>query len=89
MRPADTSPEAWKVLLDLVRRISPAERLQRTFELSEGIRLASEAGLRQAYPEAGEREIFLRSARRRLGSVLFHKVYGDELSDDGPSIRIS
>jgi len=30
MRPADTSPEAWQVWLDLVRKMSPAERLQRT-----------------------------------------------------------
>jgi hypothetical protein len=26
MRPADTSPEAWKVFLDLQRKMSPSEK---------------------------------------------------------------
>ena len=34
MRPRDTSPEAWKVLMDLMRKMSPEEKLQRTFEFS-------------------------------------------------------
>ena len=41
-------------------------------------RKLSEAGIRQAYPDAGEREIFLRLAQRQLGDELFQKVYGDE-----------
>jgi hypothetical protein len=89
MCPADTSPEAWKVLIDLLRKMPPEEKLRRTLEWSEMIRLAGESGLRQAYPQASEREIFLRSARRRLGAKLFCKVYGDELTDDGSAHRIS
>ena len=83
MRPADTSPEAWKVLMDLTRKMSPEEKLQRALELSWTVRLAAEAGLRQAYPHASEREIFLRSARQNLGAELFRKVYGEELSNLG------
>ncbi|MGA9623237.1 MAG: hypothetical protein WBL65_08685 [Bryobacteraceae bacterium] len=89
MRPADTSPEAWKILIDLLRKMPPEEKLRRTLEWSEMIRLAGESGLRQAYPQASEREIFLRSARRRLGAKLFCRVYGDELPDDGSAHRIS
>jgi hypothetical protein len=89
MCPADTSPEAWKILIDLLRKMPPEEKLRRTLEWSEMIRLAGESGLRQAYPQASEREIFLRSARRRLGAKLFCKVYGDELPDDGSAHRIS
>ena len=76
MRPRDTSPEAWKVLMDLIRRMPPEERLQRCIEHSEMVRLAAEAGLRQAYPHASEREIFLRAARQKLGLELFRTVYG-------------
>ena len=79
MRPADTSPEAWKVLMDLMRKMSPEEKLQRTFEYSAFIRKFGEAGLRQKYPQAGDREIFLRAARQRLGADLYAKVYGAEL----------
>ncbi|MBZ5726577.1 MAG: hypothetical protein LAP87_16445 [Acidobacteriia bacterium] len=89
MRPADTSPEAWKVFIGLMSKMTPAEKLRRTMEYSEMIRLAGEAGLRQAYPLAGDREIFLRNARRRLGPGLFRRVYGAELQDDGSAQRSS
>jgi hypothetical protein len=79
MRPRDTSPEAWKVLIGLMRKMSPEEKLQRTFEYSALVRKFAEAGVRQKYPDAGEREIFLRSAHRRLGANLYAKVYGAEL----------
>jgi hypothetical protein len=75
--------------MDLMRKMSPAEKLQRALDLSWTVRLAAEAGLRQAYPYASEREIFLRSARQNLGAELFHRVYGEELSDDGSAERDS
>lgn len=87
MRPADTSPEAWKVWLDLIRKMTPAERLRRTFEFSEVVRGFGEAGIRRANPGAGEREVFLRVAQRHLGNKLFLKVYGGELGSYGPAER--
>jgi hypothetical protein len=83
MRPADTTPEAWLVFLDSVRRMSPAERIRRAFELSELVQSAAESGLRRAFPEADDREIFLRAAQQRLGPGLFRKVYGDTLPGNG------
>ena len=66
--------------MDLMRKMSPEEKLQRTFEYSAFLRKFGEAGLRQKYPQAGDREIFLRAARQRLGADLYAKVYGAELS---------
>lgn len=83
MRPADTSPEAWKVFIDLQRKLSPAEKLRQAFEWSEVIRRFAEAGLRQRYPKADDREIFLRIARINLGPDLFRKAYGEVALDDG------
>jgi hypothetical protein len=85
MRPRDTSPEAWKVYLDIQRRMSPSQKLRRTFEFSAFVNALAEGVERQKYPAAGEREIFLRLARRRLGPVLFRKVYGGELPDEEPA----
>jgi hypothetical protein len=82
VRPADTSPEAWKVYIDLQRKLSPAEKLGQAFEWSEIIRRFAEAGLRQRYPKADDREIFLRTALINLGPDLFHKAYGEALPDD-------
>ncbi|HEV3331972.1 MAG TPA: hypothetical protein VG096_13365 [Bryobacteraceae bacterium] len=76
MRPADTSPEAWRALIELIRKMPAEERLQRAMELSETVRLAAEDGLRRAHPEASEREIFLLVARQKLGDELCRRVYG-------------
>jgi len=83
MRPADTSPEAWRKFIELQRALPPGEKLRLAIERSETVRAFAEAGMRQRYPHAGAREIFLRLARMRLGRELFRKVYGDELQEDG------
>jgi len=82
MRPADTSPEAWQVQTELLRKMSPGERMQLAFEWSEIVRQFAEGGLRKRYPDASEREIFLRYARQSLGEELFRKAYGWELPAD-------
>jgi hypothetical protein len=87
LRPADTSPEAWRVFLDIQRRMMPAEKLQRALEWSGVNRAFAEAGLRQRWPRADDREILLRYARLTLGAELFCKAYGGALPDDEPSRR--
>jgi hypothetical protein len=84
MCPSDTTPEAWQVFLDLQRRMPPAEKLRRALELSDGLRRAAEAGLRERYPKAGDREIFLRLAHLTLGQELFEKAYGKAALPDEP-----
>lgn len=81
MRPTDTSPEAWELWLGLIRKMTPGQKLKRTFSLSTMVFCGIKSGLRQQYPEASEREIFLRAARIRLGPELFRAVYGDVLPD--------
>lgn len=77
MCPKDTSLEAWKVFLDIQRRMTPGEKLSRALEHSQFVRSLAIAGLRRRYPEASEREIFLRFARQKLGPDLFQRVYGE------------
>jgi hypothetical protein len=77
MRPRDTSPEAWKVFLELMRQMSE-EKLHRAIDLTAAVRNLGEANIREAHPGASEREIFLRVAQRQLGRELFQKVFGDE-----------
>jgi hypothetical protein len=87
MRPADTSPEAWKKYSDLLRQMTPEQKLQRAFVLSARLRERTAAALRQRYPNAGDREVFLRTAASHFGRDLFKAVYGKELDyrgeDDG------
>jgi len=65
----------------------PEERLQRAIDLSAAVRRLGEAGIREAHPNASEREIFLRVARQQLGEELFRQVYGSELGQDGSPQR--
>ena len=82
MRPRDTSPEAWKVLIELIRQMTPEQRLQRAVQYSAFVRSFAEAGIRSTHPGASDREVFLMVAKRRLGADLFRKVYaGERLSD--------
>jgi hypothetical protein len=82
MCPRDTSPEARKVYLEVLRRMSPGERLRKAVELTGEVSRAIDAGLRQLYPHADDREIFLRQARLKLGPELFSKVYGVTIDGD-------
>ena len=76
MRPADTSPEAWRVFLELQRKMSPGDKLRAVFEYSIALAELAESDIRSKFPEAGEEEVFLWSAARRLGRELMIKVYG-------------
>jgi hypothetical protein len=80
--PADTSPEAWQFWIEGLRQMTPSQKLRQSLDLSETVRRAAEAGLRQQYPAATDREIFVRLAQRILGMDLACKVYGDLLVEE-------
>jgi hypothetical protein len=72
----DTDPRIMEVWLDMLRAKTPGERILMAFELSDFAVRASESGVRARYPEASEREIFLRSAALRLPRDLMIRAYG-------------
>lgn len=81
----DTDPRAMEVWLDLLRRMTPGEKLASALNLTELALRMSEAGVRAAYPQACEREVFLRAAARRLPRELMIRAYGwDPESDAHP-----
>ena len=63
--------------------------MQQVFEWSDVMHELGVAGLRQQYPDADEREIFLRATRNNLGAELFLKVYGDVIPDDVPAREVA
>jgi hypothetical protein len=73
---SDTDPKALEVFLDLQRKMSPSEKLEQVFQANAMMRALAEADVRRLYPDAGDREVFLRAAARRLGPELMKKVYG-------------
>ncbi len=73
---SDTTPEAMEVFLELHRRMTPRQKLERVFEIIDLVYSLSLADVRRCYPEASEREVFLRWAARRLDRELMLRVYG-------------
>lgn len=73
---SDTDPKALELYIELHRRMTVEERLQRVFELCALQQSLLESSVRAMFPEADEREVFLRVAARRLGRKLMIKVYG-------------
>jgi hypothetical protein len=57
--------------------MAPSEKFLRTLQSSDAIRHAAKQGLRQRYPGAGERELFLKLAQTMLGAELARRVYGE------------
>jgi hypothetical protein len=73
--PADTTPEAAAVLLDIYRRMPPLRRVQMALEMGKMAHGLSAAGVRSRHPDYTEEEVRLAVIRLRLGEELFGKVY--------------
>lgn len=86
---SDTDPRAMEVWLDLLRKMPAGKRLDSVFALNRLAIGLSEAGVRMAYPAADDREVFLRTAARRLPRELMIRAYGwDPGTDEESSGRL-
>jgi hypothetical protein len=81
----DTDPRAMDVWLDLLRAKTPGERIEMAFQLTAFAIEMAESGVRASYPEASEREIFLRTAALRVPRDLMIKAYGWDPEQHGKS----
>jgi hypothetical protein len=74
--PDDTDPRAREVWLEILRAKTPGERMEMAFELTDFAMQMAESGMRARFPDASEREIFLRCAALRIPRDLMIKAYG-------------
>ena len=65
-----------EVLINLYRSLSAAEKVQRVLDASSMVMTMQQAGIRAMYPQAPEREVFLRMASRHLDRNLMIRAYG-------------
>ena len=73
---SDTDPRAMRVWIEIQRRMDPGEKLALTLHNTGMLFRMQETGIRAQYPEAGDREVFLRAAARRLGREVVANAYG-------------
>jgi hypothetical protein len=63
----DTSEETERIMLDLLRKKSPAERIRMAGELTAWVRELVKRSIQARYPDAGEHELRCRFAAIWLG----------------------
>ena len=73
---SDTDPKALEVFLDIHRKMPAARKIDMVFELTEMVLGAAKAAVRMQYPDADEREVFLRATARRLDRETMIRAYG-------------
>ncbi len=73
--PADTTPEAARVQLEIFRRMPPSQRLEQALALSETVRRVAASGVRHRHPEYTEEQVRLAVIRLTLGDELFGKAF--------------
>jgi hypothetical protein len=69
----DTSPEARKVQLELLRQMTPMERLKKTFAFSQQLTQMSMDAIRRRHPQFDENAVRLK---------FIELTYGKALADD-------
>jgi hypothetical protein len=79
----DTSPEAMEVWIKILQSKKPGERMAMALALTDFAIRVSESGVRARYPNASEREIFLRAAALRIPRDLMIRAYGWDPDGDG------
>ncbi|MBI1786075.1 MAG: hypothetical protein HYR60_00715 [Acidobacteria bacterium] len=79
---SDTDPRAFEVWVRLQRKMTPGEKIQLALSMSAMLMRCSEAGVREMYPHADDREVFLRMAARRLDRETMIRVYGWDPEDN-------
>jgi hypothetical protein len=70
----DTSPEAYEIQLDAMRRMSPRERIGKMLRLSARVKQMSMDAIRRRHPDFDERRVGLKFIELTYGADLAAKV---------------
>ncbi|MEO5616353.1 MAG: hypothetical protein ABIS67_01155 [Candidatus Eisenbacteria bacterium] len=74
---SDTSPEARRVVIEALRRMTPPERLAKAMEMTASLRSLARAGVQRDLPAATESERHEEFLRRWLGVPLGEVVIAE------------
>ena len=80
---SDTSPDAQQIQIELLRRLSPSQKLALAFELTDTMRNLILADLRHRFPEADPAEIRRRFIARVLSREDVIRAYGFDPESGG------
>ena len=80
---SDTSPDAQSMQFELMRRLSPSQKLALAFELTDTMRNLVLADLRHRFPDANPAEIRRRFIARVLSREDVIRAYGFDPQSEG------
>ena len=72
--PPDTSLEAHRKQIEILRKIPPERRSLISFELSDNVRQNAIAGIKKQHPEFTKQQLIIEIIRRCYGEELSQKV---------------
>lgn len=79
----DTTPDAQRKQIELMRRLSPSQKLGLAFSLTDTMRNLILADLQQRFPQADETEIRRRFIARVLSREDVIRAYGFDPKTEG------
>jgi len=74
VEPADTTPEAARIQVEIFHRMPPGRRLELACRMSNALREVVAAGVRSRHPEYNEEQVRLAVLRLTVGEELFRKA---------------
>ena len=74
-RPLDTTAEAWAIVQDGIDRMTPAERVRRSIDLTIVAHSFALAGIRRLHPQEDERQHRLRLAARIIDPETMRRAF--------------
>lgn len=72
--PRDTTLEAHKKQMEILKKLSPEQRALISFELSDNVRQIAMEGIRRMHPEFTEAQVKRELLRRIAGEELFREI---------------
>ena len=76
--PSDTSPEAERRQIEILRGLDIGERARITFELNDNLDAIVEAGVRSRHPGWDHEQVMREVLRLVAGDHLFEQIFGDD-----------
>jgi hypothetical protein len=74
--PNDTHPEIERRMIEMMRRMTPADKVRAIRNMGMAMRRMAMAEVASRYPDATEREVILRVVSRVIPPDLMMKAYG-------------
>jgi len=76
--PSDTTPEAHRKQIEILRKMSPEQRAITSLELSDNVRQIAMAGIKKQHPDFTDTQIRRELLRRLVGDKLFQKIIAEK-----------